>query len=68
MTDTAYIITGPTASGKSDFAHAIARRVGGAADLSDGDDALHGPFKTSRSADRRKTDRAYGGDSILHDA
>jgi tRNA dimethylallyltransferase len=25
-----YIITGPTASGKSDFAHALAKRVGGA--------------------------------------
>ena len=30
MKNKAYIITGPTASGKSDFAHALARRVGGA--------------------------------------
>jgi tRNA dimethylallyltransferase len=28
-TKTAYIITGPTASGKSDFAHCLARRIGG---------------------------------------
>lgn len=30
MKTNAYIITGPTASGKSDFAHALARRIGGA--------------------------------------
>lgn len=30
MTYDAYIITGPTASGKSDFAHRLAERIGGA--------------------------------------
>jgi tRNA dimethylallyltransferase len=30
MTTKSYIIAGPTASGKSDFAHALARRMGGA--------------------------------------
>lgn len=30
MKQTAYIITGPTASGKSDFAHNLAQRLGGA--------------------------------------
>lgn len=29
MTASAYIITGPTASGKSDFAHRLARKIGG---------------------------------------
>lgn len=29
MTHRAYIITGPTASGKSDFAHRLARKIGG---------------------------------------
>lgn len=59
---TAYIITGPTASGKSSFAHALAQRINGAIINADSVQIYHGIENISASpfAERKFSDEIDG--------